>query len=110
MNRLPRWLLPAVLVLLVLTVLVGSVIGLARPLSQPCQPALSANKAFGYVVDAGGQRFHGGRVDRGEHADTQLVAAQLPVRLRAHDSVPPQGGRYVVRGQRGSTHTLTRPP
>jgi len=36
-NRLPRWLLPAVLVLLVLTVLIGSVIRLARPLSQPCQ-------------------------------------------------------------------------
>src|SRR6185437_3944493 len=56
-----------------------------------------------YVVDAGGQRFHVGRVDRGEHADTQLVAAQLPVRLCVHDPVRPQGGRYVVSGQRGGT-------
>src|SRR6266545_3081033 len=50
-------------------------------------------QALDDVVDAGGQRLHVGRVHRGEHADPQLVAAQLAVRLRVHDPVRPQHRR-----------------
>ena len=44
------------------------------------------------VVDAVGERPHISRIDRREHADTQLVPAQLPVRLRIHN---PVGAKYL---------------
>ena len=52
-------------------------------------------------VDARGQRLDVGRFDRREHADAQLVAAELAVRLDVDDAVGPQrlgdrGGIDVV--------------
>src|SRR4051794_26370777 len=42
------------------------------------------------VVDAGGQGAHVGRVDGGEHADAELVAAELAVGLGVDDAVGAQ--------------------
>jgi hypothetical protein len=43
-------------------------------------------------VDARAQSLDVGWIDRGEHADPQLVAAQLAVRLDVDDAVCPQRG------------------
>jgi hypothetical protein len=66
-NRLRRWLLPAVLVLLVLTVLIGSII---RQL-----PVRLAADSLGDVIDTNGEGCHVRRIDSGEHTDSQLIAA-----------------------------------
>ena len=52
------------------------------------------------VVDADGQRLDVGRVDRREHADAQLVAAELAVAVGVEDAVGPQRGADVVGGDR----------
>src|SRR6266536_5092008 len=61
----------------------------AGPATRP--PGLL--QALDDVVDAGGQRLQVDGDHRGEHADPQLVAAQLAVRLRVHDPVRPQHRR-----------------
>src|SRR5665213_2308573 len=50
------------------------------------------------VVDASGQGFDVSRLDRGEHCDAELVAAELAVRLGVENSVGPQrfGNQFGV--------------
>src|SRR4051812_48264024 len=55
-------------------------------LTHSSAPALNpfpgtGSEPFDHVVDAGGQRAHVVGVDGGEHADPELVAAQLPIGL-----------------------------
>src|SRR5258708_4815421 len=49
------------------------------------------SEAFDDVVDAGGEGLDVGRVDGREHADAQLVAAQLAGRRGGHVALGPQG-------------------
>src|SRR4051794_38259691 len=55
-----------------------------------CRAKWSGLEVVGDPVDAAGQRLDVIRVDRREHRDPQLVAAELAVGLRVHDSVGAQ--------------------
>ena len=52
-------------------------------------------QALDAVVEAGGECPRIGRVDGREHADTQLVAAQLAVAVHVEDAI---GAQDAVKG------------
>src|SRR5687767_8225791 len=62
------------------------------PAAAPARAVALGSEPLDDVVDAGRQRAHVVWVDGGEHADAQLVAAQLPIGLGVDHAVLPQDG------------------
>ena len=63
---------------------------LTIPSSWPSNRSNPSAQTSHHVVEAGRQGFDVGGLDRGEHADTELVASELAVALRVDDAVRPQ--------------------
>src|SRR5690606_36974435 len=58
-------------------------------------PSLSAGERFDHGIDARGEGLDVGRLDRGEHPDAELVAAELAVAVGVEDAV---GAERVADG------------
>ena len=75
---------------------VSAIFSLTRTFDLSVAHRLTSSDVLDHPVDAGGERLDVGGLDRREHADPQLVAAELAVGLDVDDAVGAQR-----RGERG---------